>query len=704
MTTTPTNKPIPSEDPRDLKFNAGKIDEVVTSESHYYTDRFGVRRWTIAGFQYTAEEAIRNYGYITMDSFEDGATLTLPNHVLRYEATGEYYRWDGDFPKTVSSGSTPETAGGVGLGKWVSVGDASLRGQITDPNSIQKYPELQISRWREAGDPRGWGGVGDGVADDTAAVSSALQTGKLNLADKNKIWRLTQTISKTGKVHITGEGKVVCDFKGTAADPAFAFKIIDGSGSVVDGEIHMEPKLVPYTIRRNRTTWAMVGTWEQRFDGYIPTPQDLDIWSSVPQEVRDFNTGIGTGILFTVSSASGGDNVSISGLRGNQITVVLQGYSNSRVFNCTMGVGQITLGGIYFHNGVTRAYNQAILGYRLPRGEGNSVYDCDIKYSSLSGICFSGNDYFFVTNCSSTCHAESAFKTMQYDGVEGVTGDKAVISTRGTFMGNFAGFCYYDGYDGSALNLVPYEYIFGGHRFSSNIAESNRLSGFNVGSSSESIVSNNTVNLCGDVGMTVVGSNQLVFGNKIIESALSPVNPQAYQLVVQGDGCISFGNHMIKNSPPNTYDYIHTGLLGANPTTGLEGLDFGNYCTGGVSRMSISPTIPSAMSGIKGRVTTDSLIVSKPKSVTGNYTVAETDYALSFFTTSGSVVTLPSAAACPGRVLEMRNTSAYGVVSASNDVGQITGGAPTNAILPATVGSWCKLQSNGSEWIIMAKG
>lgn len=131
MATTPTNKPIPSEDPRDLKFNAGKIDEVVTSDAHYYTDRFGVRRWTIAGFQYTAEEAIRNYGYITMDSFEDGSALTLPNQVLRYEATGEYYRWDGDLPKTVPAGSTPENTGGIGLGAWVSVGDASLRSELS---------------------------------------------------------------------------------------------------------------------------------------------------------------------------------------------------------------------------------------------------------------------------------------------------------------------------------------------------------------------------------------------------------------------------------------------------------------------------------------------------------------------------------------------------------------------------------------------
>lgn len=127
MATAPTNKPIPSEDPRDLKFNAGKIDEAVTSDAHYYTDRFGVRRWTIAGFQGTAEEAIRNYGYITMDSFEDGATLTLPNQTLRYEANGEYYRWDGEFPKVVTAGSTPETSGGIGLGAWVSVGDASLK-------------------------------------------------------------------------------------------------------------------------------------------------------------------------------------------------------------------------------------------------------------------------------------------------------------------------------------------------------------------------------------------------------------------------------------------------------------------------------------------------------------------------------------------------------------------------------------------------
>lgn len=136
MATTPTNLPVPSESPRDLKFNAGKIDEFVTSPNHTYTDRFGVQHWTISGIQFTAAEAIGQLGYITLDSFEEGAVLTLPNQALRYEATGEYYRWDGAYPKEVTQGSTPENSGGIGVGAWVSVGDAALRGELNNSNGI----------------------------------------------------------------------------------------------------------------------------------------------------------------------------------------------------------------------------------------------------------------------------------------------------------------------------------------------------------------------------------------------------------------------------------------------------------------------------------------------------------------------------------------------------------------------------------------
>ncbi|MCK6643416.1 hypothetical protein L8S64_07475 [Enterobacter bugandensis] len=156
MATQPTNLPVPSESPRDLKFNAGKIDEYVTSMGWTYTDRFGVQHYTIEGMRWLAQQAIAAFGYITLDSFEDGNTLTLPNQVLRLEATGEYYRWDGAFPKDVPAGSTPATTGGVGLGAWISVADAALRGELNSTSgaslvktSSGKTVEQELSVYRD---------------------------------------------------------------------------------------------------------------------------------------------------------------------------------------------------------------------------------------------------------------------------------------------------------------------------------------------------------------------------------------------------------------------------------------------------------------------------------------------------------------------------------------------------------------------------
>lgn len=135
MSTTPTRLPVPSEKPQDLKFNSGKIDEFVTSLQREYEDRFGNKHYTIEGLRWVAQKAIAAFGYITLKSFQLGAplpnnALTLPNQVLQDETDGEYYRWDGAFPKVVPAGSTPDSTGGKGLGAWVGVGDAALRTEI----------------------------------------------------------------------------------------------------------------------------------------------------------------------------------------------------------------------------------------------------------------------------------------------------------------------------------------------------------------------------------------------------------------------------------------------------------------------------------------------------------------------------------------------------------------------------------------------
>ncbi|CAM7464399.1 GDSL-type esterase/lipase family protein [Morganella morganii] len=155
MATIPTQNAVPSEAAKDLKFNSGKIDEFVTSMKKKYIDRFGQEHFTIEGLRWVAQQAISQFGYITLDSFQKGAEITLPNQVLRDEATGEYYRWDGELPKSVPAGSTPESTGGIGLVAWVSVGDSALRRQLSSSDGasiVNASDGRSVEQWLIAND------------------------------------------------------------------------------------------------------------------------------------------------------------------------------------------------------------------------------------------------------------------------------------------------------------------------------------------------------------------------------------------------------------------------------------------------------------------------------------------------------------------------------------------------------------------------
>lgn len=135
MATQPTNLPVPSESPRDLKFNAGKIDEFVTSLALQYIDRFGNAHYTIEGLKQLVLQQIYNLGWNTVGTFQDGAIISAAGDIIQDESTGVWYRWDdlSTLPKSVTTGSTPESTGGVGEGKWLAV-DVSdiLRKQLAE--------------------------------------------------------------------------------------------------------------------------------------------------------------------------------------------------------------------------------------------------------------------------------------------------------------------------------------------------------------------------------------------------------------------------------------------------------------------------------------------------------------------------------------------------------------------------------------------
>jgi|SRR5215469_2332463 len=85
-----------------------------------------------------------------------------------------------------------------------------------------------------------------------------------------------------------------------------------------------------------------------------------------------------------------------------------------------------------------------------------------------------------------------------------------------------------------------------------------------------------------------------------------------------------------------------------------------------------------------------------------SYTIVPGDYSLIFNPTAAMTISLPAASAVPGRTLVMKTIAAFAVNSSFSNVVPLAGGANGVAILPAAVGKWCILQSNGVAWQIMA--
>lgn len=92
---------------------------------------------------------------------------------------------------------------------------------------------------------------------------------------------------------------------------------------------------------------------------------------------------------------------------------------------------------------------------------------------------------------------------------------------------------------------------------------------------------------------------------------------------------------------------------------------------------------------------------SAPVTKTVDFTVADNEDWIINNKTSACVVTLPTAASFTGRTLTFQNYQAFTLTSASSNVVPQGGGTPGTAILPAAIGNWATLVSNGANWIIM---
>ncbi|MFJ5469397.1 tail fiber/spike domain-containing protein [Pectobacterium carotovorum] len=154
MTTYNTRNPLGSAAAKDLYDNAENLDVFVNdTQNESLPDRLGAERRTWFGLQQLFLRAMEKMGWIPFGTFEVGATLTDATQTLKYEADGNYYRWDGDFDKLVSAGSTPASTGGVAQGAWVNVTDLTLRDALDNHSgfpAIEDYLDRNALRLRYA--------------------------------------------------------------------------------------------------------------------------------------------------------------------------------------------------------------------------------------------------------------------------------------------------------------------------------------------------------------------------------------------------------------------------------------------------------------------------------------------------------------------------------------------------------------------------
>lgn len=118
-----------------------------------------------------------------------------------------------------------------------------------------------------------------------------------------------------------------------------------------------------------------------------------------------------------------------------------------------------------------------------------------------------------------------------------------------------------------------------------------------------------------------------------------------------------------------------------------------------------SYTLASVTVDAKGRITAASSgnASSAPITKTADWTVGAGEYGfINNKAAATATVTLPTASTNTGRIIKIKNIQAFTVVSATSNVVPLDTDTAGTAILAATAGKWAELQSDGTNWVIMA--
>ena len=270
------------------------------------------------------------------------------------------------------------------------------------------------------GDLRRYGGDPRGQSDSSNALQAAASVGRV-VIPLGASFKILKGATRSGPISMTGFGhssQLWCDSN--------VVTVMGGTGSVVDN-FQMLNITEPWIITRDEKNWrgdVSKSLRRSNDDGYQPTINDGDIWSTLSPEQQ--SQQIGPSIFFKGNAR----DIVISRVYGRSVVLGLYDTQYSSVSDCSFKGGKGGTAAIFFWN------------INDQPGQFNKALRNTIRESSFSGIVFARNSDFQVQNNMCISCGESGIKTWQ-----GLVAGRDSRCYRGQIQQNTCTMNYFDGID-----------------------------------------------------------------------------------------------------------------------------------------------------------------------------------------------------------------------------------------------------------------
>ncbi len=615
---------------------------------------------------------------------------------------------------------------------------------------------------RESVSAKDFGAVGDGVADDTAAMTAALAVSSGRVLDGSGLtYKINSNLTPTSE-NITVQNMTL-DISGiTTGGVALMFAGTQGTGVALTGDtLSGSPTIaVGNTATFSANTYAWLGS-TTLFDpttgcvlGQIVKIKSIDTGTAITlydDVLYDFTTAA----TATLAPLTVKQNITLKNVRfigantGIQTALGFEKCADVRVEGCEFAY--VDYVAINFSRCVNSLADGATVRYASSVGLAYGVVIANGSYNTKVANCYGEDTRHLVTVGDNA--GVNLFVT--------VTGCHSASAKNAGIDAHSA--CDFMVVDGNTVELVAGEWdgiIFQGLNWvcSNNLITGNTSTGIRhqmlpaLGSGS-CVITGNSINRHGSTAAadTAISVDQattgtatldgVVISNNTINGVLGKgvyvyakagnIKSVAIAGNVMGSIATLEACYLRANAGFSVEDFAITGnvfkstgtqnvyLFGTTTPNILNGTISGNTIKGGVNgiRCILAQNVVETgnyNTGSTRKVFLDAssinIVVDRRQSslltysAGTAYTVLDQDECIIVNRAATVTLTLPVASSHPGRELRIKTIQAQAVDSASANVAPIGDSVAGTAILPATDGAWALLKSGGTNWVVMQRG